>query len=247
MDLCYDDHYDLDVPRVPFHCTHDYFLTLIEITISDWDAELNRSLLNYNQRSAQSDQGILDLTHRIRRLLPILFPYPSTSAEPTVLWHIDLNLKNIMLGSDNTLSGIIDWKFVSTLPLWATTRPPKFLNGPARDKKPDPDCYWSSPGQFDSDDGRDNEGKGYCYWSDLAEYENTLLRKVYNKRMSQLNPDWEKLTREGRFCKDMEDGISWISIGFRRKQITAWLDKIEDGDWHEKLDSADLPRLKLPD
>ena len=246
MDLCYNDHYDLDIPRGPFHCTRDYFLSLIETTIPDWDAELNRSLLNYKQSSAKTDQGYLDLAYRIRRLLPILFPYSSTSAEPTVPWHIDLDLRNIMLGSDNTLSGIIDWEFVPTLPLWATTQTPKFLDGYVRHEKPDPDCYWSSPGQFDSDDERDNEGKSNAYWMNLKEYENILLREVYNERMSQLNPDWEKLTRQGRFCNDMRYAINMISVGFFRKRITAWLDKIEDGNWYEKLDSDDLPRLKSP-
>ncbi|KAJ4012476.1 hypothetical protein NW752_008172 [Fusarium irregulare] len=213
MDLCYNDHYDLDIPRGPFHCTRDYFLTLIELTIPDWDAELDISLLNYEQSTAQTDQGYLDLAHRIRRLLPILFPYPSTSAEPTVLWHIDLNLRNIMLSGDNTLSGIIDWEFVSTLPFWAVTQLPKFLDGPVRDEKPDPDWYWSSPGQIGSDDGRDNEGKSRSYWRDLEEYEKTLLREVYNERMSQLNPDWEKLKREGRLCNDMREAIDCVSVG----------------------------------
>ena len=127
MDLYYNDHYDPDIRRGPFHCTRDYFLSLIKTSIPDWDAELNRSLLNYEQSSAQTDQGYLDLAYRIRRLLPILFPYSSTSAEPTVPWHIDLNLRNIMLDTDNTLSGIIDWEFVPLLPLWATTQTPKFL------------------------------------------------------------------------------------------------------------------------
>ena len=80
----------------------------------------------------------------------------------------------------------------------------------------------------------------------LKEYENTLLREVYNERMSQLNPDWERLTRQGRFCNDMRYAINMISVGFFRKRITAWLDKIEDGNWHERLDSKDLPRLKSP-
>ena len=59
-----------------------------------------------------------------------------------------------------------------------------------------------------------------------------MLREVYNERMSQLNPDWEKLKREGRLCNDMREAIDCVSVGWYRKWVKTWLDKIEDGDWH---------------
>ncbi|KAH7183492.1 uncharacterized protein B0J16DRAFT_386560 [Fusarium flagelliforme] len=145
----------------------------------------------------------------------------------------------MLAGDNNTLSGIIDWEFVSTLPLWAITKPPKFLDGYVRNEAPDPETYGS-------DDGQDNEGKSRLYWSDLEEYENTLLQDVYNDRMSQLNPDWERLKREGRLCNDMREAIDSMSIGFYGRCVKTWLDKIEDGDWHEKLASDDFPRFELP-
>lgn len=74
-----------------------------------------------------------DARDRIEVLIDLLAILPSVfPLEPVVscLSHSDLGLQNILTDSNGQITGIIDWEFVSILPLWAACQLPKFLRGP---------------------------------------------------------------------------------------------------------------------
>ena len=224
MEFCFGDYFFHDAPRGPFSCTRDWFSALTKMIILDYNKVIDNPGEDYDAEEAEFYRNI---AQRLHNLIPTLFP---TTSEPTVLWHHDLSLSNIMLGGQGSLSGIIDWEFVSVMPLWVTTQPPGFLRGRPRKKKPDPAAYDHGDAPPRDMFGRDNYGKSNVYWMNRLEWEQTVLRRLYNEEMSDRVPGWEECLQNSTLEQDFLQAIDLCRNGSWGGPVHVWIDQLEAGN-----------------
>lgn len=230
------DHIKYDVPRGPFRSTHDWLKTYLEIISRDCEKTRDTAV---DEDDKEDADAMLAVTRRLLGLLPKIFPSIQNPAERTALYHHDLGLANILIDEEGKLTAIIDWECVSTMPIWMTTRVPKFLRGKTREEDPKRDTYadetppaspMSSLKEEIAADGLDNEGKDSLYWMHLMEYDQTQLRKVYHDKMMSLLPDWDLKIVDSKLQCGFYDAVVRCSTGFHLKGILQWTDKIEAGE-----------------
>lgn len=85
---------------------------------------------------------------------------------------------------------------------------------------------------MDSDeytDRLDNEGKTKLYWIHLMEYEVTRLQGVYDARLKQIWPECP--AEDSLVTLDFLEAMLHCSAGFFLKQVGAWVDGIERGEF----------------
>ncbi|KAJ4138661.1 hypothetical protein NW768_002513 [Fusarium equiseti] len=224
MDFCFGDRFFHKVSRGPFHCTHNWFHVLTQMIILDYKKVID---------DPGDDDDVEDatfyhkVTQRLQKLIPALFPI---TPEQTVLWHDDLSFHNIMLSEKDSLSGIIDWEFVSVMPLWVTTQPPAFLAGPNCKKKPDPEDYDFAEVPSKDMYGRNNHGKSSLYWDDLLDYEQTVLRDLFNEAMSESVPGWQVCLENSTLEVDFLKAITLCRNGSWGGPVDDWIDELEEGN-----------------
>ncbi|KAJ4138652.1 hypothetical protein NW768_002503 [Fusarium equiseti] len=225
------DCFDYDVPRGPFNCSRDWIEARAEILIHD-HKECIKKVENdeddeYDEEDLEDFKAYLHTAERLAETAPLVF---SEGSECTVLQHMDLSLRNMMVDENNQLCGIIDWEFALTVPLWAASKVPKFLKDRKRNEKPDPDDY--RPPEPDAEDNDDLDGEGKCslYWEHLMEYETTQLRKIYKNYMGERLCSSD-VRENGRVKNDFIRAIDDCSIGFCISRIEGWLDEIEKGNF----------------
>lgn len=228
-----------DVPRGPFRSSHDWLKSCLEIISRDCE---KISATTDDEDEKEEADTMLEVARRLLGLLPRIFPSIQNPAERTALYHHDLGLSNILIDQQGNLTAIIDWECVSTIPLWMTTRVPKFLWGPTREEEPKRDTYSNEPpleihtseGKAPPDpDELDNEGKNQLYWIHLMEYDQTQLRKIYHDKMRSLWPDWDLEIAESKLKFEFYDAVTIFPIGFYLTAITKWVDKLEAGELAE--------------
>jgi hypothetical protein len=239
------DRYDYDVQRGPFRSSHDWlsaYLSLIE-------RDQNKAIEEAEDEEDREDAAqILRVTRRLEAMLTRIFPSVQHPPERTALWHDDLSLQNIMVDDDNKMSAIIDWEFVSAMPLWATTQMPQLLVGPTRDEKPVREEYADeTPEEAEASrqdmggDGLDNEGKNELYWIHLMEYEQTQLRNVYEQRMRQSWPSWDEDVADGALKVDFLGAVDRCADGWNLRGVKQWIGAIEGGEF-PRLDDVLHPK-----
>ncbi|KAF4631851.1 hypothetical protein G7Y89_g6268 [Cudoniella acicularis] len=59
-----------------------------------------------------------DVAKRLLKLLPSIFPPSSSTLEPSIFFYDDLSMRNILIDDDGKITGAVDWKCASALPLW---------------------------------------------------------------------------------------------------------------------------------
>jgi len=224
MEFCFGDYFFHDVPKGPYSCTRDLFSALTKMIILGYNKVIDDPGEDDNVESAGFYRNV---TQRLHKLIPTLFP---TTSEPTVLWHHDLSLRNIMLNGQDSLSGIIDWEFVSVMPLWVATQSPAFLRGRDRKRKPDPEPYDHGDAPSKDRHGRDNHGKSNIYWRNLLEYEQTVLRDLYNEEMSGRIPGWQDCLENSTLEVDFLKSIDLCRNASRGGPVDDWIDELEEGN-----------------
>lgn len=224
-----------DVPRGPFRSSHDWLKSYLEIISLDCE---RISATTEDEDEKEEADAMLNVAKRLLGLLPRIFPSIQNPAERTALYHHDLGLPNILIDEQGNLTAIIDWECVSTVPLWMTTRVPKFLWGPTREEEPKRDTYSNeahielhpSEEKAPDPDELDNEGKNQLYWIHLMEYDQTQLRKIYHDKMRSLWPDWDLAIAESKLKFQFYDAVTIFPIGFFLTTITEWVDRLEAGE-----------------
>jgi aminoglycoside phosphotransferase len=238
------NYFDHDVFHGPFSCGHDWLRAYLDVIIRTQEDDVANARNEDDRDDANND---LQVTKQLEELLPILFSGPDGSSqhhpwEQTVIWHDDLGLRNILVDGGK-ITAIIDWEFVSAMPLWVAGQFPYFLTGADREEEPDRATY-SAENQYDRCDGLealDNEGKTVLYWEHRMEYEQTQLRRVYSEKMQRLWPEWTKQQEE--YTKaDLLTAVSLIASGWIFKGIVKWADAIKRG---EKVLLTDILRPKI--
>lgn len=224
-----------DVPRGPFRSSHDWLKSYLEIISRDCE---KISATTEDDDEKEEADAMLRVARRLLGLLPRIFPSIQNPAERTALYHDDLGLSNVLIDEQGSLTAIVDWECVSAVPLWMTTRVPKFLWGPTREEEPKRDTYSNEtpierqtlePKGSDPDE-LDNEGKNELYWIHLMEYDQTQLRKIYHDRMRSLWPDWDLEIAESKLKFEFYDAVTIFPSGFYLRRITEWVDKLEAGE-----------------
>lgn len=221
-----------DVPRGPFGSSHDWLSSQIRLVVLDQESALTKA---EDEDDREDAEEILGAAQRLLSLLPKIFPDDQEDEVATALYHDDLSLHNILVDENGKITAIVDWECVSAMPLWLTTKMPKFLTGESREEEPIRDIYADetpseSAGAEDKHDpdDLDNEGKNQLYWIHLMEYETTQLRAVYEARLRQLWPDWP--LEESHRKVDFFEAVLQCSAGIFVKKVNRWVDSVERGD-----------------
>ncbi|KAF2035027.1 hypothetical protein EK21DRAFT_107656 [Setomelanomma holmii] len=147
---------------------------------------------------------------------------PSNEQEAFVLHHHDLNSSNILIGAEHNLTGIINWKCITTLPLWLACDNPKFLIDQPRTAPPNSD-EWPITFQDNSTQDRND-----MYHEHLEGYEKMALRRLYLEEMGRKRK------------KDFEEAVTFLGVEMMASLIERWIEVVEKGD--EPRGINDRPR-----
>lgn len=151
-------------------------------------------------------------------LIPTLFP-PSNPLRSTRILHHDLHEFNIII-DQNKITGLLDWEYVSVVPVWYSCQLPRVLVGRDRDVAPQRIEY----PPWDSDDLEEPS----LYWVDLYEHEQTLLRKTFLEEMRRIRPAWVNEYEQGSLRRDMADAVTAVEDGYVA-DWREWIDSLRGG------------------
>ncbi|KAH7085995.1 kinase-like domain-containing protein [Paraphoma chrysanthemicola] len=165
-------HVHFTAPRGPFTHSRDWLAAQLQLYMLGADEpfsdpEFSPGTDDDDERDKFSTPDVLKArAQRLLNLLPTIFP---NATESFVLHHADLNASNILIDPLNhTLTGIIDWECVHTVPLWSACQTPKFLDSDyARTECPPPEKYMRDT----LEDG--TVVMNELYFEHLEEYEKT--------------------------------------------------------------------------
>ncbi|KAJ8062551.1 hypothetical protein OCU04_009078 [Sclerotinia nivalis] len=230
MFFFWGDHITQDVPRGPFTNSKDWLYTRLTLIITDQERIL-KTTNDENEIEDAHDAKIL--AERLLKLLPSVFPTTDSIPEQFVHFHDDLSSRNILIDDDGTITGIVDWECVSTLPLWKSCDFPEFLKGRERNEEPNRNKYAPDDEENANEpaaDALDNEGINELYWEHLLEYESTMLRTLFLDEMQKIAPEGIEESTKGAVKADFEVAVQNCDSGWSVKRITAWLDALEKGE-----------------
>ncbi|KAI1373320.1 phosphotransferase enzyme family-domain-containing protein [Hypoxylon crocopeplum] len=144
--------------------------------------------------------------------------------EPTVLWHDNLSLDNILVDENGILSGVIDWQCVSCLPLYEACQFPTFLQ-----QEYDRNIEPLTPHGVTRVEPDGSQGQ-QRYDRDLKQHHITLLRKVYIDEMRDICPGWIDAFKNGKDLRDFEAAVQNCDNEFAYELVEEWLDAVERGE-----------------
>ncbi|KAH6615248.1 hypothetical protein C7974DRAFT_403557 [Boeremia exigua] len=231
MPFFWGNNLKLDVDRGPFSSSQDWLRTVLRLhslavddpvaVMSDSD---NDSDSDNSDDKPDPENTPAAIKHRVQRLMDLLpATFPADGPEAFVLHHHDLHAKNIFMGDDHELSGIIDWECISTVPLWAACEFPKFLQTELnRHVCPDPDKYMKEV----LDDG--TEELNVMYYEHLVEYEKTRLRVFFLEQMQRECPEWVEVYQNSKLKATFEEVVAALNDKSNASIIDEWLDTMEE-------------------
>ncbi|KAJ9643348.1 hypothetical protein H2199_004027 [Coniosporium tulheliwenetii] len=231
MAFFWGNHLTQDVPRGPFSNSHDWIRARLTFILNNQERILRDS---DDEDDIEDATNIKELAQRLLELLPRVFPSGASSSEPTVLFHDDLNLLNMLVEENEELTAVIDWECVSALPLWKVCQVPKFLEGRERNEEPCRDRHGVDELEDNEESGSlpealDDEGVASIYWEHLMEYEQTQLRHVFIETIEELEPLWMEESRKGAAQADFEDAVQHCDA-WGYKIVKNWLDTFGSGE-----------------
>ncbi|KAI1098057.1 hypothetical protein F4804DRAFT_350820 [Jackrogersella minutella] len=177
-----------------------------------------RELFYEDNESTDEDEDVLDNGER---------PY-----EPTMLWHDNISLDNILVDENGMLCGVIDWERVSCLPLYEACQFPAFLRQ-ARDRPVEPLTPYrvtreqpSTPQDIMSHD------------SNLRQHQVTLLRQLLVAEMMDMCLGWVHIFNNRRGLRNYESAVQNCDNKFAYGIVEMWVDAMgkgggcsNDGPW----------------
>jgi hypothetical protein len=223
------DHLTHDVSRGPFTSSHDWLKVRLQLVLTDQQRILDSTC---DEDEIEDAEAALDLAKRLLEILPTIFLPNVSTGEPTMLFHDDLSMQNIMVDDDGQLTAVIDWECVSAMPLWRACQVPALLDQRSREEKPDKETYAADSNEEDAKDhdGLDNEGMTDLYWEHVLEYEMTQLRKLFLTEMQKTQPEWVAIMRDNGLKADFEMAVHKCDSGMAFKRIKRWIDALVLGD-----------------
>ena len=222
MSTSWNAHLVADVHLGPFTSSKDW----LDARFRLMEEDLTRLL-----ESQDPDEDVEDIEDaqqdlkRLRNHLPSFFPSTAKNSEGFALHHDDISRHNLILDSKGKLQALVDWEFVSVVPLWKGSQIPSFLNGPERTERPNPEIY--TTGSEDSNDT--------LYDGDLYEFECTCLRGVFLEEMAQLAPNWIVEYQKSRSKLDFHWALERCNGFYMPGRLRTWLTRIEAGEEYRGL------------
>ncbi|KLU87237.1 hypothetical protein MAPG_06238 [Magnaporthiopsis poae ATCC 64411] len=227
MQFFWGDHIQQDVPRGPFRSSGEWISAYL--SLSEHDCRSTLAKHESGDGSTRDDDAVEDAVEDAQRTLDIIaklkpsvsdvFPCCGQDVEPSVLLHDDLSQHNILVDKDGCLTGVVDWEFVSALPVWKACTYPSFLEGRPRGDTPDQATYKRG------DDGEPDS----LYWEHLREYELTKLRSCFLGEMRRLAPQWIEVFDSTVLQRDFYLAVQNCDDEFLSGDIIAWLDDVAMG------------------
>ncbi|KAF3047801.1 hypothetical protein E8E11_003306 [Didymella keratinophila] len=212
------DHLTHDVPRGPFTSSHDCLKARLQSVLTDQQRILDITCDEYEIEDAEA---ALDLAKKMLEILPTIFLPNVSASEPTVRFHDDLLMQNIMVDDNGRLTAVIDWECVSAVPLWRACQLPALFDERTREEKPNKETYAADPDEdhAEDDDGLDNEGITDLYWEHLLEYEMTQLRKMFLSGIQHEQPEWVAIMTNNSLKANFEKAVHHCDNGMASKII----------------------------
>jgi len=186
---------DYLTPRGPFRNSHEWLRARLEACLTRY----------------ASDPAIVDFAHRMIRGLPVLFP--ADISEMTVLYHHDIHVGNVLIGTDGKPVAIIDWESVSVLPAWMACQPPVVCSRGREMAKPEEDLDSS------------------WYDNDMYQYEMYhIYRPIFDQTMERIQPRWMEIFRRCELEREFEERLGFLEAGSSPDESTLsyWDDFEED-------------------
>ncbi|CAG9946014.1 unnamed protein product [Clonostachys rosea f. rosea IK726] len=157
----------------------------------------------------------------LEALLDDFFPPLSASEpEPTILYHHGLNEKNILVDDDGSIASVIDWEYMSTVPLFLACDFPEFLIDESYNTKPDIADYYEG----------DHDPR---YWTHHRQYELTRLREDFLDEMRSLSPQWVEIFESTQHQRDFFAAITSCREHYGEPMMCEilgnWLTDMESG------------------
>ncbi|KAF4983798.1 hypothetical protein FZEAL_882 [Fusarium zealandicum] len=214
----------LDIHRGPFHSSKEWVEARLSLSESDCLALMDKYPTATGLDSDAEDElddatRTLKITGKLRQLVSRIFPHETNSEEPTMICHGDMSRSNILVDGSGKISGVVDWEFVSALPLWKACSIPSFLEGHPRHKKPDIRRYEQSQDQEPSE----------LYYEHLLEYELTCLRSLFLEEMERLDPRWIWVYKTSQLQRDFDLALENCDSEILASDILEWVDQVTGG------------------
>lgn len=202
------------ISRGPFESSRDWFAARLSLLETEC-----RTVIS-NEETDEDDlddaERTLGIVEKLQKSVITIFPDAKQSAEPSMLHHDDLSQHNILVNTDGTLSGVVDWECVSWVPLWKACYYPMFLQSRPRESKPDRDRYQQSA------EGEADE----LYWDHLMEYELTYLRREFIDAMRRVQPGWVRIFEKCTMERNFDYAVSNCDNEFLARDIEEWIEAI---------------------
>ncbi|KAI0008077.1 phosphotransferase enzyme family-domain-containing protein [Xylariaceae sp. FL0662B] len=235
---CFDHH------RGPFKDASQWTESRLRLIRDDLSSRMYDTT---NQNQQDMVGKMVEIVERLRALTDAFFPNSEVDSadersaeeeenlsnknegmrEPTLLWHNNLSLDNILVDENGVLCGIIDWECVSCLPLYEACQFPAFLQQ-AQDRLVEP----LSPELLcrvalaQSNSVRD----GLTYQKNLRQYHISLLRNIFIQEMMRRCPGWVEVFRRSGDMRDFEAAVQNCDNEFAYKLVERWVDAAEKGN-----------------
>ncbi|KAI0892103.1 kinase-like domain-containing protein [Annulohypoxylon nitens] len=154
--------------------------------------------------------------------------------EPTMLWHDDISLDNIIVDKNGILCGVIGWECVSCLPLYEACQFPAFLQQ-SQDRPVEP-LTPHGVTQRQLSDSR--SGSVARYDRNLRQHQITLLRQLFISSMIDLCPGWISIFDGRRCLRDYEAAVQNCDNESAYEMVETWVDAVEktgtsgEAPWH---------------
>lgn len=231
------DHLTQTLPRGPFKTSLEWLRTRLQFVLQVLDHTLRTSKDESNIEDAEFAK---ELASELLEVLPAMFAPSAVGIEPTILFHDDLPMQNIIVDDDGALTAIIDWECVAALSLWRACQLPLLLEGRRRDEKPGRGNYAADRNintcKSSRLDALDNEGVDELYWDHLLEYEQTQLREVFVEHMKTIQPRWIDQLNDSRVAADIEKAVHGAENPWVFKTVRRWLKAFVSGNTESLAD-----------
>lgn len=210
------------VSRGPFHSSKDWIAARLAIIGNEYQSILDRlqsENLTEDEEDVKDDaEQTLRIVELLIDLLPRFFPpdHDHEEPEPSVVFHDDINNHNLLVNDDGELTGVLDWEFVSAVPLWKACDYPFFLQGPSVPSKPDPDRY---PCKRDGTLSK-------LYHDHLWGHEATCLRSTFIDEMKKLDGRWVEIFDKSQHLRDLDTAVQNCDNSLWWNFINAWIQDI---------------------
>ena len=227
MPFFWDKHIIQDIARGPFSSSEQWLRTLLSLTKLDCEAIIANGS---DEDEVEEAEKILGLALQLLELIPkfISSEGEGNTTEWCCLHHDDLHEKNVLVDPYfGHVTGILDWECVHYVPLWEACQLPAFLQGADRTKEP-------LHKEYQLADGTTNAG----FLLDTREFENTLLRAQFLRRMAEVEPSWTDIYHASGEKVDFCYSVLYCDGVFSFKRIQKWLDNRATGGEYYSLIQA---------